>query len=181
MIDYNLAVYDRLWALLLAQPDIETVVKPGNRINFNSQDPWPKREEKTDPASFPMLRIEYGDGTLPSYTVLPRYEFSSFNPTTQNMKMAWSQDYIVTIIHRTARIQQNGVLDGHVQRAILLGGPRLGGAAVSLAPLPYVKGMGQLRVSHFFGVDEDTNGNKAQKTQIIIPVSFEDHLTSIVT
>jgi hypothetical protein len=119
--DYLKQIYDRAWALLEAHAPFADVVKPGNRIKFESVNSGAKSNDYPRVAILPPTL----DDTL--FTLTQNYQHNAaFNIAT----MAWTEDLSVTLrvvlAHREARLSTATPLIVEALTALRKGGPAWG-------------------------------------------------------
>jgi hypothetical protein len=174
LTDYRTLVYQRIWALLNANPQIADV--SGNRIDLtqSSKEARQRSPGQKMPSEFPRITVTNGRFTNSVFGAEPSFAHED-ERVMENGGWIVKRTclYKITVESAVLTIGQIDTLEEAVQQAILAGGPMLG-ASDALPPLPYVTTIGPMTAQDPKTTDRDKygQGTMRQVTEISLPVGM---------
>lgn len=169
--DFELLIYQRLKAILLAHAPLVALVREANWIWYDGTADDPEAVARV-PASFPRIALEPAGQTREHWESRQRYGDHNVNSTAAALarNKVVTFNYTVRITHRNLRLTLNTPVEAEVFRALEGSNPTLsvpGGAA----GYAWVRGWGPLAVTRTMGVVEgDATGVARMQSVFTLPV-----------
>lgn len=121
-LDVQAAVYARVWALLEARSDFTSRVKLANRIKSSQRDATQRDGIKTDPASFPKVRITVAEDTAHDKPPMPICD----DPALVDLPVPMTLNVDIKIVHDKTILESQTPLEAAVRAGLLSAGRTLG-------------------------------------------------------
>lgn len=180
-VDYELLLYQRLKAILLAHSPLTTegdaaYIRPGNWVWYDGSkpDPDPFRENYV-PTDFPRLALEPSGRAREMWESRQRYGDHNVNATAASLarNKLVTFNFTVRITHKELRLTMNTPVEAEVERAFEGSNPTLAiPGSPQTAGYAWVRGWGPLAFTRTMGVVEgDTSGTSRMMSVATIPVA----------
>ena len=176
--DYELLIYQRLKAILLAHAPLTTAgptyILPGDWVWYDGTQDDPESLVRV-PTSYPRLALEPAGRTEEHWEARPRYGDHDVDatPASLSRKVLIVFNFTVRLTHGNLRLTVNSPLEAEVMRALRGSNPTL---SIPGSPqtdgYPWVLRWGPLAVARTMGlVEGDTSGMARMQSVFTIPVT----------
>lgn len=165
-LNYNLALHDRLWAILLDHAPAAALFKVGNRVKLNRPVPDRKPASK-QPADYPELTIKPTDGTDSAFDVPETFgDLNSENLPYWEYDV--TQSFEATIIHDTLELDTEA--EAEFLTALRKAGRQLALPSTPDSDLAYVLTWGPITTRR---TEENQGGRVRAVTRFTFPVNMQ--------
>lgn len=182
--DYDLLIYRRLRAILLAHAPLTSLVRAGDFVWYDDNREDPESIPRV-PTSYPRVALEPAGRSSEHWEARPRYGDHNVNasPANLNRKVVITFNYNVRITHRDLRLAMNSPVEAEVERALRGSNPTLSIPGTPQTPgYDWVRGWGPLVVTRAMGfVEGDTTGIKRMQSVFPVPVATVFNSADLLT
>jgi hypothetical protein len=183
--DYELLLYRRLKAILLAHAPLTALVKPLSFIWYDAARTDPEQPNTVGgPAIRPFVALEPAGYTQEHWEARPRYGDHNVNadPAALNRKVVLVFNFTVRITHNDLRLAMDSPVEAEVMRALRGSNPTLSipGSPMT-AGYSWVRGWGPLTVQRTIGYIDGDTGQRRMQSVFTIPVATVFNSADLLT